>query len=129
MKHFTSLSIVLFEFLPKNVMPHPKELLEIFGRLTINSFHILDTDMTSLGVGLYLGPSIIDHSCKPNASATFEGTTIIIKSLCDLPALDWSKVPFCVHSHCYMTWTMKIHSLYNYFVTSIYYITDFCDVY
>ncbi|KAK0175816.1 hypothetical protein PV328_000018 [Microctonus aethiopoides] len=92
MKHFTSLSIVLFEFLPKNVMPHPKELLEIFGRLTINSFHILDTDMTSLGVGLYLGPSIIDHSCKPNASATFEGTTIIIKSLHNLPALDWSKI-------------------------------------
>ncbi|XP_034935410.1 histone-lysine N-methyltransferase SMYD3 isoform X2 [Chelonus insularis] len=92
MEHFTSLSMVLLEFLPKDMLPEPKELLEIFGRMSVNSFHILDTDLTSLGVGIYLGPSIIDHSCKPNATAIFEGTTLIIRTLCDLPTLDWTKV-------------------------------------
>ncbi|XP_015122565.1 histone-lysine N-methyltransferase SMYD3 isoform X2 [Diachasma alloeum] len=92
MEHFTSLSIVLVEFLPMNILPDVKELLGIFGRMSVNSFNILDTDMTSLGVGIYLGPSIIDHSCKPNSTAIFEGTTLIIRTLCDLPALDWSKI-------------------------------------
>lgn len=92
MEHFTSLSMILIKFLPKDILPDIKELLGIFGRMSVNSFNILDTDMTSLGVGIYLGPSIIDHSCKPNAHAVFEGTKIIIRTLEDLPSLDWSKI-------------------------------------
>ncbi|XP_008559896.1 uncharacterized protein LOC103580056 [Microplitis demolitor] len=92
MEHFTSLSMVLFEFLPQEIIPEPKKLLEIFGRMSVNSFNILDTDMTSLGVGIYLGPSILDHSCKPNATAIFEGTKLLIRTLCDLESLDWSKI-------------------------------------
>lgn len=92
MEHFTSLSMILIKYLPKDILPDIKELLGIFGRMSVNSFNILDTDMTSLGVGIYLGPSIIDHSCKPNAHAVFEGTKIIIRTLDDLPSLDWSKV-------------------------------------
>lgn len=92
MEHFTSLSMVLLEFLPKEIIPEPRELLRIFGRMSVNSFNILDTDMTSLGVGIYLGPSILDHSCKPNATAIFEGTKLLIRTLCDLESLDWSKV-------------------------------------
>ncbi|KAH0550734.1 histone-lysine N-methyltransferase SMYD3 [Cotesia glomerata] len=92
MEHFTSLSMVLLEFLPKEIIPEPRELLRIFGRMSVNSFNILDTDMTSLGVGIYLGPSILDHSCKPNATAIFEGTKLLIRTLCDLESLDWSKI-------------------------------------
>ncbi|XP_063979685.1 histone-lysine N-methyltransferase SMYD3 [Diachasmimorpha longicaudata] len=92
MEHFTALSLILAEFLPKDMLPDVKELLGIFGRMSVNSFNILDTDMTSLGVGIYLGPSIIDHSCKPNCSAIFEGTTIIIRTLCDITSFDWSEV-------------------------------------
>ncbi|XP_074110196.1 SET and MYND domain containing, class 3 [Cotesia typhae] len=92
MEHFTSLSMVLLEFLPKKIIPEPRELLRIFGRMSVNSFNILDTDMTSLGVGIYLGPSILDHSCKPNATAIFEGTKLLIRTLCDLESLDWSKI-------------------------------------
>lgn len=87
--------MILIEFLPKDMLPDIKELLGIFGRMSVNSFNILDTDMTSLGVGIYLGPSVIDHSCKPNAIAVFEGTKIIITTLCDLPSIDWSKV--CIY--------------------------------
>lgn len=104
--------MILFEILPKDVLPGPKELLGIFGRMSVNSFNILDTDMTSLGVGIYLGPSIVDHSCKPNAAAIFEGTQITLRALCDLPALDWTKVSVAIIIACN----------YNYFSLLINYL-------
>lgn len=60
--------------------------------MCVNSFNICNQEMQSIGVGIYLGASIIDHSCQPNALATFEGTTLIIRTLETLPELDWSKV-------------------------------------
>lgn len=105
MEHFTSLSMVLFEFLPQEIIPEPKKLLEIFGRMSVNSFNILDTDMTSLGVGIYLGPSILDHSCKPNATAIFEGTKLLIRTLCDLESLDWSKVIIVLYTY---SWQIQL---------------------
>lgn len=60
--------------------------------MCINSFNICNQEMQSIGVGIYLGASIIDHSCQPNALAIFEGTTLIIRTLETLPELDWSKV-------------------------------------
>ncbi|XP_019699760.1 histone-lysine N-methyltransferase SMYD3 isoform X2 [Harpegnathos saltator] len=92
MEHFISLCGVLLEFLGEALMPNTAELIGIYGRICINSFNILDLDMNSIGVGIYLGASVIDHSCKPNAVVTFEGTTIIVRTLIDLPYLDWSQV-------------------------------------
>ncbi|XP_017887252.1 histone-lysine N-methyltransferase SMYD3 isoform X2 [Ceratina calcarata] len=92
MEHFVCLCGVLFEFLGDTLMPNSAELIGIYGRICINSFNIFDLDMNSIGVGIYLGPSIMDHSCKPNAVATFEGTTIIVRTIEDLPCLDWSQI-------------------------------------
>ncbi|XP_043253965.1 histone-lysine N-methyltransferase ASHR1 [Colletes gigas] len=92
MEHFMCLCGVLFEFLRDVPMPNSAELMGIFGRICINSFNIIDLDMNSIGVGIYLGPSIIDHSCAPNAVSIFEGTTIIIRTIEDLPCLDWSQI-------------------------------------
>lgn len=50
--------------------------------------------MNSIGTGIYLGVSVTDHSCKPNAVATFDGTTLYIRTIDDLPSVDWSKVIF-----------------------------------
>jgi len=47
--------------------------------------------MNTIGVGIYLGASVIDHSCKPNVVVVFEGTTIIVRTLTDLPSLNWSQ--------------------------------------
>lgn len=91
MEHFTSLCGVLFEFLGNIQMPNIAELMGIYGRMCINSFNILDLNMSSIGVGIYLGASVMDHSCKPNAVVVFEGTTIIVRTLMDLPSLDWSQ--------------------------------------
>lgn len=60
--------------------------------MVINTFCILDGEMQVIGSGLYLGASILDHSCDPNAVAVFEGTTLHIRTLVDVAQLDWDKV-------------------------------------
>ncbi|XP_052737330.1 histone-lysine N-methyltransferase SMYD3 isoform X2 [Bicyclus anynana] len=92
MDHFTSLCVVLFEFLKDISMPNTVELMGLYGRMVINSFTILDIDMNSIGTGVYLASSIIDHSCNPNAVATFDGKTINIRVTKDMPCLDWKKI-------------------------------------
>lgn len=92
MEHFSSLCSVLLEFLGESLMPNSAELMGIYGRVCVNSFNILDTEMNSIGTAIYLAPSIMDHSCKPNAVAVFEGITIVVRVLEDIPRLDWSQV-------------------------------------
>lgn len=60
--------------------------------MCINSFNIIDSEMKTLGTGIYLAASIIDHSCEPTAVAIFNGITLYIRSLCDMDFLDWNKV-------------------------------------
>ncbi|RZF37970.1 hypothetical protein LSTR_LSTR005470 [Laodelphax striatellus] len=93
MEHFATLCAVLNDFLGPDVLPNPVEMLGIYGRLCVNGFNICDPDMTSIGVGIYLAPTIIDHSCDPNAVAVFEQRTISIRAIKELSApLDWDKV-------------------------------------
>lgn len=92
MEHFTSLCAVLMEYLGEGALPNSAELLGIYGRMVVNGFNILDPEMVSIGTGLYLGVSIIDHSCDPTALAVFTGTTIHIRALQNMPMMDWSKV-------------------------------------
>lgn len=60
--------------------------------MCINGFNILDSEMISIGTGIYLGVSIVDHSCKPNAVATFDGTKLILRLTADLTFQDWSQI-------------------------------------
>ncbi|KAL0850513.1 hypothetical protein ABMA28_012302 [Loxostege sticticalis] len=92
MDHFSSLCMVLFEFLKDLSLPNTVELMGMYGRMVINSFTILDIDMNSIGTGIYLAASILDHSCNPNAVATFDGKTISIRATKDLTCLDWSQI-------------------------------------
>ncbi|CAG9857676.1 unnamed protein product [Phyllotreta striolata] len=92
MEHFSSLYGVLYEFFKGESLPNSAELMGIFGRMCVNSFSICNQEMQSLGTGMYLGASVIDHSCQPTAVVTFEGTTLQLRALEALPDLDWSKV-------------------------------------
>ena len=60
--------------------------------MAINSFHILDEHQEAMGFALYLGPSVMDHSCAPNAAVSFEGIDIVVRSLVDREKLDFSQV-------------------------------------
>lgn len=92
MEHLESLHHVLKEYLAPEHFPNETELLGIYGRLCINSFNILDDDLNSVGTGIYLAASILDHSCKPNAVATFEGPQLSIRLIEDIPELNWEKI-------------------------------------
>lgn len=48
--------------------------------------------MNSIGTGIYLAASILDHSCTPNAVATFEGPQLSIRLIEDIPELVWDKI-------------------------------------
>lgn len=48
--------------------------------------------MQSIGTGIYLAPSIIDHSCSPNAVVTFDGFTLRVQLTKELPTLDWADI-------------------------------------
>lgn len=64
----------------------------LYLQMCINSFNIMDDDMHSIGTGIYLNASVIDHSCEPSAVAVFEGTTLYIRAIKDLPEFDWNLV-------------------------------------
>ncbi|XP_075227931.1 SET and MYND domain containing, class 3 isoform X1 [Lycorma delicatula] len=93
MDHFTSIYGVLSDLFGTDNIPNAAELMGIYGRVCVNCFNILDPEMMSIAAGIYLGASIIDHSCEPNAVAVFEGTTLYIRALKDFQEpVDWSKV-------------------------------------
>ena len=53
---------------------------------TINSWEIgssraMGSEWAIMGWGVYLGPSILDHSCVPTAKVTFKGLRLEIRSL------------------------------------------------
>uniref|UniRef100_A0A0A9WRD9 SET and MYND domain-containing protein 3 n=1 Tax=Lygus hesperus TaxID=30085 RepID=A0A0A9WRD9_LYGHE len=83
---------VLKDYIGEDALPNFTEFLGIYGRMVVNSFNILDGEMSELGTGIYLGASTIDHSCDPNAVATFTGTTITVRAIKDIPDFKWSKV-------------------------------------
>lgn len=55
-------------------------ILQLFGVMCINTMHVADDD-GQLGSGLYLAPSLIDHSCRPNLSATFRGRRLQLRAV------------------------------------------------
>lgn len=91
-EHAMSLYGVLADFLGADNLPNYPEFVGIYGRMVVNGFSILDGEMTTLGTGIYLGASTLDHSCSPNAVAIFSGTTISIRALKNIQQYDWSKV-------------------------------------
>jgi [histone H3]-lysine4/36 N-trimethyltransferase SMYD len=92
MEHLQSLHGVLKEYLAPEHFPNDTEFLGIYGRLCINSFNILDDDLNSVGTGIYLAASILDHSCKPNAVAVFDGPQLSIRLIEDIPELNWQNI-------------------------------------
>ncbi|GAU93697.1 hypothetical protein RvY_05595 [Ramazzottius varieornatus] len=60
-------------------------LLEIFGKFRINSFGIMSPfkvghSQYQVGYGIYLGPSVFDHSCDANATQFFDRTALVIRA-------------------------------------------------
>ncbi|VIO89357.1 MYND finger family protein [Brugia malayi] len=78
---FMSIAYVIKDYLPSDEMPSSTEIFNIFCRIIINTMVITDSCLTRTGIGVYLGLSALDHSCKPDAFVIFSGTKAILRSL------------------------------------------------
>ena len=76
------------------MMPDFSSFVKLYGKVVINNFELvtLTSEGESLGIGVYLAPSIVDHSCKPNAWVEFDGRRLVMRSYVDIDKLDMSKV-------------------------------------
>jgi len=61
------------------------EMLETYCRILINSTEITDMMGNSVGTGLSLALSSINHSCVPNCCVVFKGRTVELRTLQPLP--------------------------------------------
>lgn len=60
--------------------------------MCVNSFNIMNGEMQAIGTGIYLAPSILDHSCSPNAVVTFDGFKLSVRLTQEMPKFDWDLV-------------------------------------
>jgi SET and MYND domain-containing protein len=58
----------------------------ILCKALCNTFTIHRADLDAIGAGLYLGPSLLNHSCLPNCVAVFNGPTLMIRAIRPIPA-------------------------------------------
>lgn len=61
-----------------------KSIISVYGKVLVNSFAIQDELLRPIGRAVYLGASVFDHSCNPNANFIFVGKTIYIKAIKDI---------------------------------------------
>lgn len=71
-------------FLGDKYLPPAETGLEIFGKMVVNTYTITNYEECPVGTGLYIGPSILDHSCTPNAHAVFDGSTLRLRATADI---------------------------------------------
>lgn len=50
-----------------------KNLLSMYGKIKVNAFGIKNSELQSIGIGLYLHLSRLDHSCNPNGRIFYKG--------------------------------------------------------
>ena len=90
-QHYTELEEILVDD-----MPEFKEFVRFYGMVVINDFELQqyegDYEDESLGLGVYLAPSILNHSCTPNAFPEFRGNKMLLRSLVDQAKLDMDQV-------------------------------------
>ncbi|XP_072144561.1 histone-lysine N-methyltransferase SMYD3-like isoform X5 [Dermacentor andersoni] len=80
-------------FLDNKYLPEPEVGLEIYGKMIINSYCICNDEHSPIGTGLYIGPSILDHSCSPNAHAVYEGHKLQLRAAGDIKCSSLDGVP------------------------------------
>ncbi|XP_075547839.1 histone-lysine N-methyltransferase SMYD3-like isoform X5 [Dermacentor variabilis] len=93
LKEFKRLWETTKVFLDDKYLPEPEVGLEIYGKMIINSYCICNDEHSPIGTGLYIGPSILDHSCSPNAHAVYEGHKLQLRAAGDIKCSNLDGVP------------------------------------
>ncbi|CAG8780177.1 1830_t:CDS:2 [Gigaspora margarita] len=78
---FAQMSMVVRECISQDALLSASEMLDLFCRLTENSFSILDGEMIAFGVGIYPNASLLNHSCRPNCVVIFENSKLMVRCI------------------------------------------------
>ena len=89
-RHYRDLEDILVD-----QMPTFDEFVELYGKVVINNFELRQSGSgESYGMALYLAPSIVDHSCQPNAWVEIVGKRLVMRSSMDMERVEMDKVFF-----------------------------------
>ncbi|XP_066294493.1 histone-lysine N-methyltransferase SMYD3-like [Branchiostoma lanceolatum] len=78
---FAQLAVILRMYVGRDVMDDAREIFELFGRMTCNTFSICDSEMQYIGIGIYPKMSLFNHSCAPNCVAVFNGLRMEVRAI------------------------------------------------
>jgi len=87
----------------------------IFGRMTVNSFSILDSECRPIGVGVYLAASRFDHTCDGNVIPRFDGTRLTIALRDNNMPRSFSSLSLCYCDQLAPTWERRSSLASQYF--------------
>ena len=60
------------------------EIVSCIGRVYNNRFAVSTFDQSEIAVGIYPLAYLMNHSCVPNASLTFDGLTLQLHAIADI---------------------------------------------
>lgn len=78
----------------ENGMKCGEEMIPELGRLSFNGYTLTSMGTQEIGAGLYLSPSVFNHSCAPNAVHICDGTALTVRAIRDI---DTSQEPVFVN--------------------------------
>jgi len=90
-------------------------LFETYCRILINSVEITDCMGSSIGTGLYLGLSAVDHSCTPNVNVVFNKTNVELRALNTIPAPLFANTRVSYHNSIVPTKLRQVRLMEDYF--------------
>eukprot|EP00743_Colponemidia_sp_Colp-15_P008046 GILK01008719.1.p1 GENE.GILK01008719.1~~GILK01008719.1.p1 ORF type:complete len:502 (-),score=77.64 GILK01008719.1:206-1711(-) len=59
----------------------PTDILELFCKFTANNFTVCDAEVRPVGIGIYPGAALFNHSCESNCVNMFEGRNQVVRTL------------------------------------------------
>lgn len=84
-EHFFTFGAVLSEYIQDtSVVLQDFDIYGLFCRISCNSFTITNSELNSVGTGIFKVSSLINHSCDPNCIAIFDGPNISIRSITEI---------------------------------------------
>ncbi|KAJ5079441.1 histone-lysine n-methyltransferase ashr1 [Anaeramoeba ignava] len=84
LENFGYMAMLLFRFLPKEIKMEHTDIIDIFCRLSVNGFTIVNIDLQPIGFGFYPKASFMNHSCNPNCVAVFSSNEIHIRTISNI---------------------------------------------